>query len=84
MEKFWEFIKKLAGLSDLEAWRSLEMAVAILDTSVYIDHWEGDYIKTDSGSEFMVAAPRNSADIFFGVGHSMIPRPTHLEPEHTQ
>ena len=40
MEEFWEFMKKIAGLSDPEAWRNPEMAVAILDTRVYIDHWE--------------------------------------------
>ena len=33
-------MKKLAGLLDLEVWRNPEMAVAILDTSIYIDHWE--------------------------------------------
>jgi hypothetical protein len=46
MEEFWGLWKKLAGLSELEAWRSLEMAAAILDTSVYIDHWERGCIKT--------------------------------------
>ena len=40
MEEFWKFMKKLAGRSDLEAWKNPEMAVAILDTSIYIDHWE--------------------------------------------
>jgi hypothetical protein len=40
MEEFWEFMKKRAVLSDRAAWKSPEMAVAILDTSIYIDHWE--------------------------------------------
>ena len=69
MEEFWEFMKKIAGLSDPEAWRNPEMAVAILDTRVYIDHWER-YIKTANGRT-VIMPPRKSNGVELKQGCSL-------------
>ena len=47
MEEFWEFIKKTRRTLRPGSLETPEMAVAILDTNVYIDHWErGLYRRT--------------------------------------
>ena len=46
MEEFWSSLKRLAGPLDPVVWKNPEMAVAILDTNVYIDHWERGLIAT--------------------------------------
>jgi hypothetical protein len=40
MDEFWAFMKKTRRSLSRAAWKSPDMAVAILDTSIYIDHWE--------------------------------------------